>query len=569
MPWIANTSAEGGTFGVTGKHWWFRPDGSAAADFNEISLPSGVHGVDAKPTWSLYDGSFYGVGGWTDNLVFTADFGLWELGIRPPTFVPTVANVAGPGITGEVICYVSWWDEVAQERSPLSAPSATLTPLNERISWTSLPTTAPNARITHIELWRSVDGGLPRLVMRRQIGVSSVVEAVATGSLGEAFTEDFAKFPRCRFGTTWHERLVMAGDDEHPDTLYLSLIGLPERYSGLTLRTKTRQPIVGLFVVNDQLIVVCPRASERVSGFTEDDLSIEIAQPEIGALNHHGIEIIHGLAWIPTHLGPYVSTGMSWFFIGEDIQTRWTEELALRRTAYEAGWGQHDPVTQVYKFYVGEHTDTEGNTFWVADYSTVVPQVGGSYSQPAWSYDVSTRSYESGAILAVPGGRQWYSYLGACNGRIYREALSDGTDDDRTDAGDAFDKRLTVRHGADSFSDVGGDVAHGKRYTDIDVFVETEVPTTTINLFGANEWGYLMETPSYTIDIPPQALTQDIYIMLPETKQHLELPQVVGEMLTVELIASEPTGWSYRGYGVSWKEGPAPRMPKNDDGGPI
>lgn len=576
MPWLLETRDDGASFGVTGKSWWTRPTETfpvAAADIIEMPLPTGLVGINMRVSAVDYNGRRYRVGGWSDNTVTTEHFEMVRQGIQAPTVVPTVA-LSGTGLTAALICYLSYYDEKTNERSSLSAPATTLNAANQGVSWTSLPTPL-DARVTHLELWRSVDGSLPRLVMRRQVGVSSVQESVATGDLGETFVESFERFPRGKVNAIYHERQFVAGDDENPDTLYLSLLNQPERWGGLTLRTRNGEPIIGLLVVRDRLIVQCPFSTYTVDGFTEDDLTMQIAQPQIGSISHHTNLVIHGLGFIWTHLGLYLTDGSGWFFLGDDVQTKWTQQYQAYRSNYEAAWAVHDPVSHVVKVYVGRHDDfvSTKNVYWVADYETVVSQVGGSYGQPRWGYDVRGRTDDCAGVLALPGGKRAEVFTGSCDGFVRREnydtySVADARDDD----GDIWSKALEIRHGANLMADQGGDPAHGKRFTDLDVYVQSEENDWTIEVHGGSEhaWETVVGSapiaavdPSFTKTVTASAIVGvgvGDYTYEKLGTHSFVMPLVVGRAYTLGLTATSPRYMEYRGHDMYWKDGPAPRI---------
>lgn len=560
MPLIATTKVAGASFGTTGKVFWAPENFTASTDFKEIALPDDVSAVDLRESFATYDGQLLIVGGHTSNLVVTADWKCWRQGIVPPAVVPTVA-ASGTGLTADVICYLAWYDEATDERSALSAASGTITLANQGVAWTALPTDPQNDRVTHLEGWRSVDGSLPRLVWQRQVGVTSVTESTAVGDLGQAFAEEFEVFPRCRFNATWHGRQVMAGDDDNPDTLYLSLIDLPERYSGLTLKTRTRQPIVGLAVVNDTLLVFCPFATEVVRGYTEDDLAIDIIQPQIGLLSHHATAQVHGRLVVPTHLGPYLTDGSSWVFIGEDVQTTWIEQAP---TYYES-WACHNPIDRTWEMYIGQRTlrgydDSAAYAYWSADYTPVIPQEGGGYGQPNWCYRSEIGAFYSAATFTTPGGRAPRLLRGGTNGGVYEDTYDQPVDQDSV-----------IFTSWTGLNDVGADLAHGKRFTELDLFVQAEDYDWVVNVFAGDEsvgeypsldptvivnekvpmWTKTVSASAYAISDPP---TTTFYV--PKDVHHFPLPQVVGRGIAVEV---KGPNLAFRGWQTLWKEGPATR----------
>lgn len=556
--WLFNGVATASQ-GVTGVMKWVvprsNPSGLLTSDFRPITYPTSVGGLHVKPTWALdtNTGFVYGAGAWTDNIVVTFDMKMWQLGIQAPTTPPAATLVAGPGITASVVPYWSYYDRYTDEDSPLSGPGPTLSAANQQIQWPTPPTPL-NPRVTDIRYWESRDGGLPRLSATRQVGVGSITTATALADLGQAFTDTFDRFPRCRYVAIWHDRLVLAGNDLASNEIYFSLIGKPERRSTITLKTRSGQPVVGLIVVRGTLIVLCPHASEIVTGYTEDDIAIEIAQPQIGAITQHGIQIIHGNAFIPTHLGLYLCDGSSWFFVADDLKFKWAFEYKANEKDYENAFSFHDPVNFAYGFYVSDgHSDfpSTTNVAWVADYQPVTQQLGGGYGQPNWSYDSFNRDYESSGLLGLPGARRHDSYFGACDGKVYKYDPDNGSD-----GGDTRQKLLKLRTGADSASDEGGDVAHGKRFTEVDLFVVAEDSDWTINLYSGDEQAHT-GSPQFTRNVDASSLSG----FQVKGTHHFVTPRLVGTRLVVEVVATAPTDVEWRGYQFYWKEGERPRYP--------
>lgn len=551
---------------------WWGPVQIGATLFHPMVIPPAVSRVDAKGSFATGDRHCYMAGNFTESLVLTDDYRLWTQGIPAPTAVPTV-SLSGTGITANLICYLRWYDEDSGEWSALSAPSSTLVAANQGVLWGSFPV-PPSARVTHISGWRSVDGGLPRLVWTRQIGVVSVQESTALGDLGEAAVDEFELFPRCRFNVIWHERQVMAGDDEHPDTIYLSLIGDFEKFGFLTLKTKSGQAITGLLEVGGTLIVECRRAMEVVTGWTEDDLSIDIVQHGFGGVGHHAATKFHNYAMVWSNLGPYLTDGSGWWPMYKEIKTKWAEEYELRRTAYDLSFAAHDPVTGTVMLHVGPHSDVvisalpggleivHPDTFWLADYSSVIPDVGGGYAQPFWGYDLADDLVFASAVpLTVPSGRRSDLYYGGCDGRIYRADPMSLSGAEGVSPGLA-----RLRTGAMFFSDDGGDIAQGKKFVWIDMFVESEVDEWVLNLYGGDEHAFPAVdltsnpavVPSYTATVPGSEEVVGAIRFQAKTTHPFNLVgnRVIGRALVVEVKLASG---EFRGFQLYWMEGETQR----------
>lgn len=545
MCWIATTYKPGASFGSVGKFFYTKPNPSSA-DLVEVALPSGVNVVDDRPCFAFSNvnakSRLYITNGFTDNLVFTENFELMRQGILPPPnpFVNGVgasnsigaAAAAGPGVTGSAICYVSWWDDHNKRRSPLSGPSPTFALVNQSRAWTNLPTQPNDPSVTHIELWVSMDGALPRLAVRRDLGTTTCTENIATGALGEAFTDDFGRFPRCRFNVSWHDRQVLGGDDRHPDRLYLSLLEEYERYGGFYLRTRNGERIVGLIALRDHLIVLTPVSSYVVTGYTEDDIKMDMLEPAIGGISHFTNVNAGDYAIVPSKQGWFLCTGSGFHPIGLEFASTWRQEFkkgdslakrALGKSWEKIAWAVNDTSEHVVKLYVGsanypaalafgeEDALTSAlNMYWVIDYSNVLPEEGGGFGQAALMFDLRTRADECAAMMAKPGGRMEALYTGSADGIIRQENVgfpylqqqdgdaSPNLDDD----GDAFQKELIVSLGHYVPDDIGGGtVDDGYTFQHAWAFADIQQPGT-VKWYPGEETGNLRLAAPFSEAIP-------------------------------------------------------------------
>jgi hypothetical protein len=478
--------------------------------FEEVSLPTDTYGMDEHTSFAIYTGNgttrCYMVGGFTLNVALTEDYALVNQGIlAPPNELVNVAGTgqkigvvasaaSGTGLSGEVIVYLSLWDAVHGRRSPLSGGSPIITMSGQAFTIDNLPSSVEDGSATHWEVWHSVDGALPALAVRRQIGASSIVEEVPNLSLGEVFDRSFERMPRGRYNAIYHDRQVIAGVDKHPDRLYLSAIGFPERSEGLWLRTRKGEPITALAAIRDVLLVFTPTSTYAVQGYTAADIEMNVIEPHIGCINHFGIVNVHGLLIIPSHLGFYVSTGMSFHFISDEFQDTWKVEYEANEVTYEStAFGAHDAEGKVYKFYVGAISAVDYvkptatlYAYWVLDYETLIREVGGNFSPPRLSFDVRQRADQSAAMLATPGSARGYFYTGSADGEIRRE--NDNTDLD--DDGDTFDKKLHIQTKHYFWGSPGGGENEGWFYPNFWLFCTHEVSsgtTSELNLMVGDE----------------------------------------------------------------------------------
>lgn len=492
MPWIAvplNRESDGR---IGGRTFRMRPDAAQASDAKEIRLPDNVFPIQQQSSWASDGIGVYNAGGYTQNIIITKNWQAWPLGMRAPGETPDVSLTAGPGLTAEVICYLRGFDELTGERTPLSGPSQTLSAANQTITYSNLDDVQLDPRWTHLEGWESRDGGLPRLVWRRQIGVQTVVHSKPLGLLGEAETSTWTKPPKCRFAVFWHGRLVLAGDDHNPTTIYFMSIGFPERWEGLSLDMKTRQRIVGMGVVNDRLLAFGAKATETVSGWTEDDLRIDIAQPDKGLISHHALVNIDSYMFIPTEEQPFMTDGSSWFPMGKDIKTQWARDYKANRKLWQQMFVDHHPDEHLFRWYIGKASSDfrsdDGYVMWVADYEPTLPLQGGGFAQPRWSYDLISYPLSCAALMGVPGGRRRDPFAGARFGAVMRaggddtqlgaDALPDGT-------GDA-DNIMDILTGALQFQRYGGPVDHAMKLIEMSVILRSEVSEWQLRIYSGD-----------------------------------------------------------------------------------
>jgi hypothetical protein len=394
---------------------------------------------------------------------------LWKQGLRGPEIPPTIAGASGTG----AIAYISWWDEMTAERSPLSAGTviSTATPRTwtlparppddtfvadgtmtttaglttadskaareyylrpgDRIAFTdaaanvsynlvdtvglgtitvdasgatsgssSAVTVLPASRATHLELWLSVAGGFPRLVMRVPIGTTSVVESTATGDLGESFFGSFERFPRCSLNTIYHDRQVMAGDPDNPDTVYLSDTFYPERYGGLSFPTRNGAPVTGLLGLRDYCMIFTRDQTYILQGYTTNDFTLTMVEQSLGAIGHNCNTVVHGDAYVWTEKGPYIYNG-SWHPLSP-------ENDFTQPSADDAGWVRSvsDPDSDTFMLIPPPNSiklldrylrDYEVDGIHVFDYTTVQPETGGTYTSARLALDTQEVFYPGSA----------------------------------------------------------------------------------------------------------------------------------------------------------------------------
>lgn len=447
---------------------------------------------------------------------------------------------------------------------------------------TQTMTVVAKGRATHVELWVSVDGAGYRLAVRRQLGATTASESTATLSLGEAAPATFERMPRCSFGAIYHERLVCSGDILNPDTLYVSPIGFPERWEGLTFKTRNGEAITALALgPNDVLLVYTYTNCYALRGWTESDLSLNLLDPEIGAFHSRAVILIHGKPWIANRHGIFTFNG-SHHLLLKDRQTEWQKDYKTNRALFESGFFVQDPENYVVQYVVPKSTtnytssiDTthkaiirgQRSILWTADYLSVVPELAGTLAQPNWSMDRVNLNLKCGAVLTIPGTSQGRLFFGSCDGYVRRYDDTVGTDDSNS---------MTWMFIAPPgfMGDPLGDGQEGKTFTRLWSHIQSESTAWTVEAYGGDAEAWQNEEPDnvtywWGATIAASALTSNAgggftnYYEPKSIHVHV-LERVSGRALTMIYKGVDPIGIRFRGFAGEYGPGPASRLPNKD-----
>lgn len=469
------------------------------------------------------------------------------------------------------------------------------------------------SRATHIELWVSVAGADPRLAARRALGTSAVTESTATLSLGEVAPDPFERFPRCSFAEIYHDRLAMAGDKRNPDTVYLSETFFPERYGGLSFKTRNGEVITALAVQGDSLMVFTPNSTYAIQGYDDDDMSMVLREADLGAMHHWAVAKLHGNLWVANDKAVFLYNG-SFHNILRDRQTEWANDYRTGRVVYDTmSFSYINPEDQTYNFvcpndtdffsgtnqtfpaqfeitYAGQFSNTTypptGDTrVWVADYTQVAPEIGGTFQQPNWVNDMyvgGSRSDEMtcAAYLKVPGAGVGKIYTGWRDGYIRVTSQTALTDDSNTIT-------VYIRTGHYYMGDPGGDIEEGREWNRLWSYVSAERDylsslatgtgfAWTIYILGGDSEAWKVNAPTnetnglyYRESVPSSYLSTSDGTHVRNWCQktvHWHVPErVTGRGITVIYTATGVGPYfKFRGFGGTHIPGPASRQGFHD-----
>lgn len=278
------------------------------------------------------------------------------------TVVEGTATVAGGLVTGIASNYhdlrpgdriasaadLTRW---AQVRAILSATSMSIDDTTMAVGAGGSLVCKPVSRVSHVEGWISANGTLPRFDFRVRIGTTAYSESIPALALGEADVDTFEAMPHGSMNAVYNDRQLIAGVQGRLDTLFVSAIGFPERYEGLSYRTDAGEEIVGLLKDGTVTIAVTRYPSAyRFQGYTEDDLELQVFAPGMGGIGHHGNMIAaNGIAFIPGREQIQTFNGA---FHGAmpTRQPEWAKAYRENPVAFEMGVGAVDPEGQTYRF---------------------------------------------------------------------------------------------------------------------------------------------------------------------------------------------------------------------------
>ena len=430
----------------------------------------------------------------------------------------------------------------------------------------------PVSRCSHCELWISTGGGLPQLDMRVAIGTTSVVEAVADANLGESWIGAFERFPRCTMNIIWHDRQLMAGDPDNPDTVYMSEVFFPERYAGLSFKTRGGEPVTGMLALRDYCLVFSRTRMYIMEGYSESDFELKPAEQSLGSIGHDCNKVVHGSAYIWTDKGPYLYNG-AWHPLSpeNEFTASSVEDSIWVRGVVDPDANTFTVVSdslEVFDRYnslvlPSDPLNDIFSNILVFDYTTVQPETGGSMGTARLSIDAQAITNYSNAT--TPGYSETvmhHHYL--ANkwglGRLYTISLD--TDGSSAISFSAYphwkmaevngitqigleavqDAGFWVKLGWNSFQDPGGSFVEGKTFSRLWLDAPSGLAASLWVGAGSDALG----TGNLPITLPAQTGVT----IRPSEVQFLVLEGMTGRGLT--LIYNAPSlmgGARFSGFG--------------------
>jgi hypothetical protein len=511
-----------------------------------LTVPGGVGQFPRYPDVVEYRREHFIVGQPTSNLILLDDWlKLYKLGMEAPATAPTLATTGGGTQTGDHIGYVTFRQKIGDaiiHESSGSDPSATITFTGtQQRAWSSLPTTT-DVRVTHIVLYVSVDGAEPREVVELTEGTTTHTENIDPALFGQIMPTNNGVPPYARFCEIYHDRLwLSAGDDR---VWYSELEDFESFGENSYIPTRDGERVTALRRVRDQLVVGCRRVSYDIQGYDEQDFNMRKISPSIGFLSHFAAKNIDERLWFPSEDGMYIYDGAAFVnTMDGKLRGYWREQFSENLIAFNAALAGLDSRWGVYRLLIKKGLPLR-SFYWIGSYRDL------ETGRPIrWSLDIRAR--EDSSIGQFDTGDGAYTTVTAsCDGQIREENVDSNGDDD----GDTYQKQMTILTGADYVGDAGGGLDHGKRFKDLEVYVENPTTTVLVNTYAGNP-NCADGEAAEDFRIPATAVTGS----LSETRRKFPLARTTGETMALELVAVAPVEVVYRGMSGTWMEGPRTR----------
>lgn len=534
-----------------------------------ITLPTGVSVTSPahRPWGFIYDGALYMGGLWNHNITYYNEPDrLRKAGITAPASAPSLAAGAAGNPVGSMIGYYSFAELDADgnvlAESSLSPASGAVSVTAQKVSWTSIAGTSSDARVTHVILYRQVDGdGLPKEVTKLTIGTTTYTDDVATATLqveefnwgdkdglldatarGLPPTARYACiFEHCAWYFTW--------DKTDSRAVYKSRTFEPEAVSSDPIESLVKipsgkLPLCGVGRSNELMVFCSPNEiwSFRVldDGLVARDRISDtdsIIAP-FGALNVRGIVMWPGPEGYLAYAGGAASEIRN--LMSRSNRKRWMEDLEAYPDEFHDGFAFDDGKGKFH--FIVSLPESPKTLVYTANYR-VMFEYGAP--EPIWTRRILDRLEYTGAVLYDSGSRNGYTAWGAEDGHVRKDDPTDTTDD-----GDTYNKRLTLRKGA-VCPDFTGDDSHGATFKELDLFLTNDTCDVVVTCW-AGDLGAPDGTAQYTETIPSAQAARDGFT--DRDSVHLVLDSCAGKMLHKQIDVDNPdAGFEYLGDAVTFE----------------
>lgn len=536
------------------------------------AMPAGVTLKSRRPCDAKYRRGLVMNGRWDPGLIFRDDLDLLnKIGITAPSVAPTIADTGAGILVGIHIVYYSYVHKSGatiihqSNLSPGSAASANL--VNRQLTVSGLPTAAPAAdpRVTHVRLWGSIDGDLPKFIVDLDFPTlvgsgGTYVYNIARGSTTPPVNVDGTLNSGARgvppytlYCIVWASRVWFFGDPSNPQRAWYTLVDEPESVD-LTdqfLDTTDREAITGAGIQDNSLIFFGTSVIYRVSAQLSSlgtEFTMKKVSRSVGCISHHSIVNINHRLWFAAEDGVAMYDGTPHKMM-LDLTEYWRVDLKAKLLRYRNCIGKNDTKYNAYVLLIPYLAPGDRPFYYVGHYAGVDPSLGGGGAQPDWEFDVLARPDYTIGELYPSGSDKSELYTGGPDGWVRRTNV----DTDASDDNDSYLKKLTIRTKHYPFGAQMGGKQRANTLKELMLYLRSAVNSWVLSIFSGSPAAREAAAPTwgpYTFGTTLPAGGID------ETEKFIRSTKVSGKGATLEIQVTSPVGFQYRGNSLNASKGP-------------
>lgn len=489
----------------------------------------------------------------------------YPAGLAKPTAAVSVASGGAGNIDGNAIYYYTFAHQesgITRAESSPGPASATFAASNNSASLTGIPSSAPDSRVTHVYVYRSLDNSIPRRVGTVSIGgttfnddmtatllAQQVPLPVKLDAEGATILDPDARGipPDTHICFKYNNRCFYGRDPDHHEYIWFSYLNEPESVNRSfvdpnlpplgTLRTKGGEGVRCFIEGYDELMVGHEGGWDGVQGYGVTTFQVRRMSRRFAPLNHHSAALTgDGIPAWATKEGVAGYDGSFRNLMSMSLRSHWVAEYKADPASYQ------DAVA-------ADDSDGEEN-LW----KLLIPVAGGPSIQyvwhyeepgsPVWTFDRENRELLFIGNLAVStASRAQELHHSAEDGFLRKKDDADADDD-----GDAYLKHMEVWTKAFlPRGSQGGDDGHGVTCTEITLFVKNENQEVSVTGHGGDDEAWRAD-PQWEHTIPAGAATHaDGVAASPRTSYFTTTPGLNGKTILFKIACDSPVDVEYRG----------------------
>ncbi len=254
------------------------------------------------------------------------------VGIRVPAAAPTAASGVAGNPNGDYRYAYRYKNSRTGHVSLLSSRSSEINLENEigTVTFTSMPT---DTQVDRIQVYRTIgspdDSATSPIYFIDEVDTSSATysDDTADSAVGDILDDNNVMAPPCRYCTTYKNLLVMAGNADNPNTVYVSKAS---NFEAVGQEYEIGQddgfPVTALWVYNGVLYVGKERGVYALQGDSPTGLSVTATWPDRGVVSHQSVVPYENMVAFVDYDGIYAFNGVQFQKLSEPIDDSFNGE---------------------------------------------------------------------------------------------------------------------------------------------------------------------------------------------------------------------------------------------------